>query len=114
MSHRMRPSGRPLRLAAARAREAARQASELAVSIQQGIEGNLNDPQVFNDVLNSVENAYACMVDATSESSAEQFLNNMLDRITDPQLTDLIERAVQKAQDAKADTDIDIASVTLT
>ena len=70
--------------------DAARQASELALSIQQGIEGNLNDPEVFNNALDSVQNAYACMVDATSESRAEQFVNSLIDRINDPQVTDLI------------------------
>lgn len=81
--------------------DAARHASELAVSIQQSVEANLNDPDVFKNVQDKVKNAYTCMVNATSESRAQQFVNKLLGSIQDEQVTTLIERAMEKAQDAQ-------------
>ncbi len=81
--------------------DAARYANELAVSIRASLEANLNDPEAFSNVQDKVQNAYACMVEATSESKAQQFANKLLGSIQDEQAITLIERAMEKAQDAQ-------------
>lgn len=81
--------------------EASQKAGELAQTIQQVLEENVNNPDKLLEAQDKVTNAYNCLVDASSESTAEKVINTLLEKINNEQATTMIERAIEKASDAK-------------
>ncbi len=81
--------------------EASQKAGELAQIIQQVMEENVNNPDKLLEAQDKVANAYSCLIDASSESTAEKVINTVLEKINNEQATTMIERAIEKASEAK-------------
>lgn len=51
--------------------EAAESAKELAASLKEAVDVDFTDQSALQEVSDQIANSYACLVDATSESTAE-------------------------------------------
>ncbi|WP_394201428.1 lipoprotein [Shewanella waksmanii] len=81
--------------------EAADRAKELVATVQEALESDFANPQAVTEAKEHVANAYRCLVDASSESTAEKVINELTASITDEQAKTFIERSVEKADEVK-------------
>ncbi|WP_158162533.1 hypothetical protein [Grimontia hollisae] len=77
-------------------------AKALTESMEEALRADLTDADVVAKVQEKVANSYACLIDATSENTAEQLLNKFMSAINDEDAQSLIEKGVEKAKAAKA------------
>ncbi|PMN94483.1 hypothetical protein [Enterovibrio norvegicus] len=80
---------------------AAESAQEFAASVEEALSADLTNAAVFEDMQDKVANSYACLVDATSESTAEKLLNQFMSAIGNEDNRSLIEKGVEKAKAAQ-------------
>ena len=80
--------------------EAADSAEALATSLQEAVNVDFADMEALTEVQEHVTNAYSCLVDATSESTADKLVNSMMATLGDEQAESLIERGIEKAKAA--------------
>ncbi|TKB55508.1 hypothetical protein [Ferrimonas aestuarii] len=80
--------------------EAADSAEALAASLQEAVNVDFADMEALTEVQEHVANAYSCLVDATSESTADKLVNSMMATLGDEQAESLIERGIEKAKAA--------------
>ncbi|MCL1038224.1 hypothetical protein L2725_09735 [Shewanella corallii] len=78
--------------------DAAKSAEALVKSVEEALELDFSNPKALNEVTEHIASAYNCMVDATSESSAEALMNKMMDRIQSEETKSLIERSIEKGK----------------
>ncbi|USH05672.1 hypothetical protein K6Q96_20025 [Grimontia kaedaensis] len=76
-------------------------AKEFTESMEEALTADLTNADVVADVQEKVANSYACLVDATSESTAEKLLNKFMSAIGSEDTQSLIEKGVEKAKAAK-------------
>lgn len=76
-------------------------AKALTDSMEEAVNADLTDADIVKDIQAKVSNSYACLVDATSESTAEKLLNKFMAKINDEDAQSLIERGVEKAKEVK-------------
>ncbi|WP_028773710.1 hypothetical protein [Shewanella waksmanii] len=81
--------------------DAADKAKELVSSVQEALESDLANPQVVTEAKEHIANAYRCLVDASSVSTAEKIINEVTASISDENALSLIEKSVEKAEAAK-------------
>ncbi len=81
--------------------EAAASAKQLVESVEDVMNADFSDPQVITDTVDKVANAYSCFAEATSDSSAQQLLDKVLETVGSEQAQSLVEKAIEKAQNAK-------------
>ncbi|WP_394209579.1 hypothetical protein [Enterovibrio calviensis] len=81
--------------------EAAGSAQALAASIQEAANADLADPTALVEVREQIANAYSCLVDATSESTAEKLLNSVLSSIGSEDALSVIDNGIEKAKAAQ-------------
>ncbi|MDD1792109.1 hypothetical protein L4D06_05970 [Enterovibrio makurazakiensis] len=81
--------------------DAADSAKALAMSVEEVVNADFADPQALVEVREQVANAYSCLVDATSESTAEKLLNTVLSSIGSEDALSIIDKGVEKAKAAK-------------
>lgn len=81
--------------------DAAASAQALATSIEEALDVDYSNPEALVEVRDHIANAYNCLVDATSESSAEQLLNKVMETIGNEQTESLIDKAIDQAKEAK-------------
>lgn len=81
--------------------EAAASAKELASSVDEALNVDFNDSEALAEVKDHIANAYSCLVDASSESTAEKLLNKVLATISNEEAQSLIEKGIDKAKEAK-------------
>ncbi|MDD1780947.1 hypothetical protein LRP49_06995 [Enterovibrio sp. ZSDZ35] len=81
--------------------DAAASAKALAESVEEAMNVDFSNPTALEDVKDHVSNAYSCLVDATSESTAEKLMNKVMQTITNEEAQTLIEKSVDMAKEAK-------------
>jgi cysteinyl-tRNA synthetase len=81
--------------------DAAESAKELAASIEEALHVDFNDQAALTEVKEHIANAYSCLVDASSESTAEQIIDKIMTSIGNEDAQSLIEKGVDKAKAAK-------------
>ncbi|WP_325894627.1 hypothetical protein [Grimontia sp. NTOU-MAR1] len=74
---------------------------EFTDSMQEALTADLSNAEVVADVQEKVARSYACLVNATSESTAEKLLNKFMSAIGNEDTQSLIEKGVEKAKAAK-------------
>lgn len=82
--------------------EAAESAKELAASLKEAVDVDFTDQSALQEVSDQIANSYACLVDATSESTAEKLLTKFMAAIGNEDSQSVIDKAIEKAKDAKA------------
>ena len=80
---------------------AADSAKALAASVEEALNANFSDPEVLDKVQAKVANAYSCLVDASSESTAEELMNTVMATISNEKAQTLIEKGIAKAKAAQ-------------
>ncbi|MEZ8140548.1 hypothetical protein [Enterovibrio sp. FF113] len=81
--------------------DAAGSAQALAASIQEAADADFADPTALVEVREHIANAYSCLVDATSESTAEKLLNSVLSSISSEDALSVIDNGIEKAKAAQ-------------
>ncbi|WP_028022467.1 hypothetical protein [Enterovibrio calviensis] len=81
--------------------DAADSAKALAMSVEEAVKADFSDPQALVEVREQVANAYSCLVDATSESTAEKLLNTVLSSIGNEDALSVIDKGIEKAKAAQ-------------
>ncbi|WP_070965110.1 hypothetical protein [Vibrio sonorensis] len=82
--------------------DAAESAQALTESIDELLNADFGDPLALAQVTDQFANAYQCLIDATTESSAEKIVNKVLESIGNPDAQSLIEKGIEKAQQAQS------------
>lgn len=82
--------------------QAANSAKALVESVEEAINVDFDNEKAIEDAKQHISQAYSCVVDATSESAAEQLINKIKASINDEDVLTLIERGVDKAKAATA------------
>lgn len=80
---------------------AAESAKALTQDIQKALNVDFSDTSALKDIQNNIANSYNCLVEATSESNVDKFVNKVLATISDEQKKSFIEQSIEKAQKAK-------------
>lgn len=81
--------------------DAAESAKQLASSVEEALNADFSDPAALTEVKDHIANAYSCLVDASSEASAEKLLEKVMATISSEQAQTLIENGIEKAKEAK-------------
>ena len=70
-------------------------------SVEQAINVDYSQPELVEQVQEHIAATYNCLVDATSESTAEKWVNGIMETIGTQQAQTMVEKAIESAQDAK-------------
>lgn len=81
--------------------DAAESAKELASSVEEALNADFSNPEALTEVKDHIANAYSCLVDASSESTAEKLMDKVRATISSEDAQSLIEQGIEKAQKAK-------------
>lgn len=80
---------------------AAQSAEELTASFEELMSLDVTDSQAITQATDTFANAYRCLVEATSVSSADQLLNTIMSSVGSAQAQSLLEQGLAKAQQAQ-------------
>ena len=76
-------------------------AKEFAASIEDAMNADFSNPEILTEVQDKIANTYSCLVDATSESTAEKLLDKVLTAIGSEETQSVIEQGIEKAKAAQ-------------
>ncbi|MDD9174633.1 hypothetical protein ERW49_01055 [Aliivibrio finisterrensis] len=82
--------------------DAASSASELAESIDEALNADYSNPEALVEIQEHIANAYSCLVEASSESSAEKLVNKVMSTISNQEAQSLIEKGIESAKEMQA------------
>nr|WP_086939940.1 hypothetical protein [Thaumasiovibrio occultus] len=74
-------------------------AKELAESAQAAMNVDFSDNKAINQAKESIANTYACLVDASSESTAEKIMNKVIAVVTNEEAKNLLEQSMDRAKE---------------
>lgn len=78
--------------------DATESAKKLTESINEALNVDFGDIDAVNKAKEHITNAYSCLVDLSSESSAEKLLNKVKTSLGDKNVESLIEKSIEKAR----------------
>ena len=81
--------------------DATESAKEFALSVEEALNADFTNPEALTQVKENIANTYACLVDATSESTAEKLMDKVLATITNQEAQSLVEKGIEKAKSAQ-------------
>ncbi|RYU69590.1 hypothetical protein ERW51_06075 [Aliivibrio finisterrensis] len=76
--------------------------SEFAESIDEALNADFSNPEALVEIQEHIANAYSCLVEASSESSAEKLVNKVMSTISNQEAQSLIEKGVESAKEMQA------------
>ncbi|GAB2646108.1 hypothetical protein [Vibrio panuliri] len=76
-------------------------AKEFAESVEDAMHADFANPEALNKVQDKIANTYNCLIDATSESTAEKLLDKVLSAIGSQETQSVIEKGIEKAKAAQ-------------
>ena len=79
--------------------DAAGSAKKLTESINQALNVDFGNIDAVAKAKEHIANAYSCLVDVSSESTAEKLMNKISASLNDKDAESLIEKGIQKAKD---------------
>ncbi len=79
--------------------DAADSATEFAESIDEALNADYSNPKALTEIQEHIANAYSCLVEASSESSAEKLVNKVMSTISNEDAHSLIEKGVDSAKE---------------
>lgn len=80
---------------------AAESAQALTSAIEKITNMDFNDSDALAQATEHISNAYSCLVDASSESTAEKLIDKVMGTIANQDMLTLIEEGVEKAKAAQ-------------
>lgn len=80
---------------------ATQKAQEFAQSIESLVNTDFTDHQAVAAATEKVSNSYSCLVDVSSETTAENLLDKIVSSIKNDQVLAIIEKGVAQAKNAK-------------
>ncbi|MGF1909495.1 lipoprotein [Vibrio kasasachensis] len=81
--------------------DATESAKEFALSVEEALNADFTNPEALTQMKENIANTYACLVDATSESTAEKLLDKVLATISNQEAQSLVEKGIEKAKSAQ-------------
>jgi hypothetical protein len=81
--------------------EATESATKLALSVQEAINADLNDPETLTKAKAHIANSYRCLVDASSETTATRLINKIIATVNSEDVLFLIEQSLDAAETAQ-------------
>lgn len=78
---------------------AADSATEFAESVDEALNADYSNPKALTEIQEHIANAYSCLVEASSESSAEKLVNKVMSTISNEDAHSLIEKGVDSAKE---------------
>lgn len=81
--------------------DATESAKEFALSVEEALNADFTNPEALTQVKENIANTYACLVDATSESTAEKLMDKVLATISNQEAQSLVEKGIEKAKSAQ-------------
>jgi cysteinyl-tRNA synthetase len=82
--------------------DAADSATEFAESIDEALNADYSNPKALVEVQEHIANAYSCLIEASSESSAEKLMNKVMSTISNQEVQSLIEKGIESAKEMQA------------
>ncbi|MDD9154713.1 hypothetical protein PVK64_00730 [Aliivibrio sp. S4TY2] len=82
--------------------DAASSVSEFAESIDEALNADYSNPKALVEIQEHIANAYSCLVEASSESSAEKLVNKVMSTISNQEAQSLIEKGIESAKEMQA------------
>ncbi|GLR75006.1 hypothetical protein [Aliivibrio sifiae] len=79
--------------------DAADSATEFAESVDEALNADYSNPKALTEIQEHIANAYSCLVEASSESSAEKLVNKVMSTISNEDAHSLIEKGVDSAKE---------------
>ncbi len=79
--------------------DAADSATEFAESVDEALNADYSNPKALTEIQEHIANAYSCLVEASSESSAEKLVNKVMSTISNEDVHSLIEKGVDSAKE---------------
>lgn len=79
--------------------DAADSATEFAESVDEALNADYSNPKALTQIQEHIANAYSCLVEASSESSAEKLVNKVMSTISNEDAHSLIEKGVDSAKE---------------
>jgi len=73
-------------------------ASQLSASINDALTVDFTSPEAMTAVKNKIANAYSCLAEASSATTAQEVMDKLLANINNSDVKTLIDSGVQKAQ----------------
>ncbi|MGR5421309.1 MULTISPECIES: hypothetical protein [Vibrio] len=80
--------------------EATESAQALAASVEEALDADFSDPEALVEAKDDIANAYRCLVEASSESTVEKMMDNILASISNDEAKSLIKKGIDKAKAA--------------
>ena len=81
--------------------DAAISAKAFATSVDEALNADYSNPEALVEVKAHISNAYSCLVVASSESTAENVVDKVMETISNENAESLIEKGVERAQEMK-------------
>lgn len=81
--------------------EAAQAGQNLMQSLEAAMEADFTNQEALTHVKERLANAYTCLVDATSESSADKIMDQFMSTISREEVKSFIDSSVQKAKETQ-------------
>ncbi|BCL69366.1 hypothetical protein TUMSATVNIG1_13110 [Vibrio nigripulchritudo] len=80
---------------------AADSAQELASAIEDVMNMDLSNPESLVQATEHISNAYSCLVEASSDTTADKLIEKVMNSISNEDALNLIEQGVEKAKAAQ-------------
>ncbi|HCG7231341.1 TPA: hypothetical protein NJ351_004516 [Vibrio parahaemolyticus] len=81
--------------------DATQKAKDFAESIDVLMNTDFNDHKAIAEGIDQISNSYSCLVDVSSEATAENLLDKIVSSVTNDQVLVIIEKGVEQAKTAK-------------
>lgn len=81
--------------------EAANAAKAFALSVKESLVLDFNDKNAIEKAQQHIANAYKCLVDASSESTAENLMNEIMAKLNNENVQNLLKKSAEAAKQVK-------------
>ncbi|NOH61561.1 hypothetical protein [Vibrio sp. RE88] len=81
--------------------DATESAKAMAVSVEEAMTVDFSNPQALVDAKEHIANAYSCLVEASSESTASELMDKLISSVNSEGAVSLIEKGIEQAKTAQ-------------
>ncbi len=73
----------------------------LIISIEKALTADFTDQAVLAEIKESISNAYSCLIEASSESSAQKIMDKLTAKVSSESVKSLIDSSIEKAKEVQ-------------
>ncbi|RXJ74155.1 hypothetical protein CS022_05930 [Veronia nyctiphanis] len=81
--------------------DASESAASLLISVENIMNTDFGNPADLLNTTNDIANSYSCLVEVSSESTADQVINSIVSNISNPDIIALIDKGIEKAKEVE-------------